>query len=236
MTDAWPPPPPGLTLSPAEVHVWRACLDLGPEGVRALEATLGPEDRARALRFRRAIDRVHFIVAHGALRAILARYVGRDPADLRLVADPKGKPRLAAPGPLRFNLSHSVGLALCAVARDAEVGVDIERVQPEFPVLAIAARFFAPAESTALRALPAAAQPRAFFDLWARKEASLKARGDGLARPLRGIDTAGLTLSTLAVGDDYAAAVAYTGGPRRLRCWEWSAFGGRLRSPADMSG
>jgi len=128
MGGRWATPPPGLVLGSAEVHVWRARLDVPPEGVRALEPMLASAERQRAARFRWPADRHRFIVARSALRAILAGYLRLDPRGIHLTADIRGKPRLASADALCFNLSHSADLALYALARHCEVGVDLERV------------------------------------------------------------------------------------------------------------
>lgn len=153
-----------------------------------LAAALGlcnAEERARHDRFVFARSRRQFTVARALVRRVLAGYTGLAPEALAFVANEFGRPELD-PGRegLRFNLSHADGLAALAVARDAEVGVDVEdtarRSRPED----IAEHFFAAAEVAGLMGLPAHARPRRFFDLWTLKEAYIKARGKGLAIPL----------------------------------------------------
>ena len=186
-------------LGRGEVHVWRTALDLDPPRVAALADSLSPDERDRAARFHFERDRVRFTVARGVLRALLGRYLDLPAPALAFDYGAHGKPALAAamgaramagsPGAeVRFNLSHSAGVALCAVTRGRDVGVDVEGLRADFATDEIAERFFSPAERVALRALPAAARCAAFFACWTRKEAYIKARGLGLAIPLDAFD------------------------------------------------
>jgi 4'-phosphopantetheinyl transferase len=165
-----------------EVEVWFA----DPADASDAEvALLDAEERARMERFLFERDRRLYLAAHVLLRRTLSRHAGVDPAAWRFTAEDGGKPVLAGPAPvppLRFNLSHCRGLVGCAVARDREIGVDVEAVA-EMPHDLID-RISSPAEAAALRALPAAAQPERFFTLWTLKEAYVKARGLGLALPV----------------------------------------------------
>lgn len=173
-----------IVLAENEVHVWQAGLDLPTELVQTLEHTLTPEELARADHFRLTEARARFVVTRGVLRDILGRYLGQGPEQVRLGYGPVGKPMLAEgmeEHRLEFNLAHSGGLALFALARHRRVGVDVELIRPNVAHNRLAARFFAPLEQAQLRALPAEAQLAAFFACWTRKEAFVKARGEGLA-------------------------------------------------------
>jgi 4'-phosphopantetheinyl transferase len=222
---AWAPPP----LAPDEVHVWRVALEQPPAGFARLAARLSPDERRRAARFRFERDRRRYQVAHGALRELLAGYLDHETERLVFVEGAHGKPVLAPPhgAELRFNLSHSGELALCAVSRRREVGVDLEQVRELSDADALARRFFAEAESAALAALPAAERLPAFFRCWTRKEAYLKAVGAGLLLALDGFqvslqpeagpcglsvsgrpeETARWSLQGLDVAQGYVAAV-----------------------------
>ncbi len=183
-----------LPLAPDEVHVWTASRDAPDDAVGAMRGLLDDDERRRADRFASAEDRRRFAVGRGLLRTILGRYLDRAPGSLRFVANAHGKPGLD-PGSgvdptLRFNLAHSGSLVVYALARGRELGVDIEWVRPEFGGEAIAGRFFAPGEVAALRALPPEARALAFFHGWSRKEAYIKALGQGLALPLDGFEVA----------------------------------------------
>ena len=154
--------------------------------VSELARFLSPAERERARRFRANRHRDAYIVGRGRLRELLGLVVGCPPAAVRLVAGPRGKPRLDGPvgGRVRFNVAHSSVLMLCAVAVDRDVGVDVERMDETADWEEIAARSFAAAERQALAALARTAQQGAFFACWTRKEAVIKATGEGLARPL----------------------------------------------------
>lgn len=241
---SWYPPPKVLTLGSDEVHVWRASLDLPASRVRGLQQTLAADERARAERFYFQKDREHFIVARGVLRDILGRYLDMQPGQLRFCYSPNGKPALAREfggDALRFNLSHSHGLALYAVNSGREIGVDIERIRHDLAKEQIAERFFSPHEVSVLHALPANMQKEAFFTCWTRKEAYIKATGKGLTFPLDIFDVSLVpgepaallstkwdpqeasrwSLQELNPGPGYVAAIAVEGHHWRLKCWQW---------------
>ena len=162
-----------------------ASLDEG--ALAACTATLSEEERARAGRIRVAEARRGFVVAHALLRASLSRAVPLAPAAFRFQEGERGKPELAGPreaAGLRFSLSHTDGLVACALARDVAVGIDVERGARVRDPLALAERFFAPAETAALRGLGAAERRARFLDAWVLKEALLKALGLGIAGAL----------------------------------------------------
>jgi 4'-phosphopantetheinyl transferase len=158
-----------------------------PSGVD--EALLDDKERLRSRRFLRSADCSRFVLAHAALRLLLAGALGVEPASVRYVSGVHGKPRLA-PGlvPLEFNLSHSEGVALVAVARDRAVGVDVEHVRDMPDALNIAATHFSAAERAELRALSSADRRAGFFYCWTRKEAVIKTSGEGLSRALDSFD------------------------------------------------
>lgn len=165
-----------------EVHVVTAAIDAVPDGALGL---LSEDERARAGRYRVEGARVRFVAARALLRRLLAGYLGGEPAGLAFTYGPHGKPDLAGAGDLRFNLSHSGALAVCAVARGVELGVDVEQVRP-LAYDRVALRFFSRRETEALLALPPAQRAAGFFNAWTRKEALLKARGGGLTIALSG--------------------------------------------------
>jgi 4'-phosphopantetheinyl transferase len=139
-----------------------------------------------------------------ALQAILGRYTA---GDLVFAHGPHGKPYLRDAPQLQFNLSHSGGVSLVAVALDVEVGVDIERLRPMPDCLAVAQRFFAPGDASALAETSAAEREREFFIRWTRTEAMLKARGIGLYGAGTALD-GDWTVVPIDAGEEYAAAVA----------------------------
>ncbi len=172
--------------TPGEVHVWCVALEVPPEATAALNETLGEGERLRSARRHSARERQRFIVAHGALRELLGGYLGVEPGAVRFVHNAFGKPALspAFGSRLRFNLSHSAGLALIAVAVDADVGIDVECVRWHRDYDEIARHFFSAAELAQLEALEGDLRARAFFACWTKKEAYVKACGEGLTTPL----------------------------------------------------
>lgn len=247
---SWCPPPKTLVLGSNEVHVWRAILDLKVARMQSLEQTLSADERTRAGRFYFQKDREHFTVARGVLRAILGRYLEMEPGQLRFCYSPYGKPALAGESgrdALRFNVSHSHGLALYAISRGWEIGIDLERLRPHLADEQIAERFFSPREVTTLRGLPIDMQQEAFFACWTRKEAYIKARGEGLTIRLDkfevslapgepaallhsdgALQEASLwSLQALVPGPGYVAALAVKGHGWRLACWQWPESSGR---------
>jgi len=191
----------------ADVEVWSARLDVDDAVRGRLITTLSPDERTRAAQFRGARLRDRFVAAHAALRAVLARHVGRDPRDLTFVEESRGKLRLAG-DEVRFNLSRSSDLAVVAVTRDHDVGVDLERVRLDIPALSVADGFFAPEERRRLRDVAGGPRARAFFDLWTRKEAYLKAVGAGITDGLADCPRADCAVLPFQVAPGYAAAVA----------------------------
>jgi 4'-phosphopantetheinyl transferase len=176
-------------LKAGELHVWRASLDGGSDRPETLAGLLTPDERARAGRFRFERDRSRYVVGRGLLRVLLSRYTGAEPAELRFTYGRYDKPRLGGDGPW-FNVTHSGPVALFAFSSTAEVGIDVERDGADLTRDLIAERFFSPAEVEALRSLPQPLQPHAFLAGWTRKEAFLKARGDGLSLALDSFDVA----------------------------------------------
>lgn len=183
----WCTPSSSLTLAPTALHIWRASLDVSPDSVARFSALLSSGELVRADRFIFDRDRQHFTVARATLRLLLGRYL-QIPADsLRIEEGPQGKPFLADglhPSELKFNLSHSHGLAVFAVARQREIGIDVEKIRDDFASREIAQRYFSPQEIAELDALPLPLHALGFFQCWTRKEAYVKARGDGLQTPL----------------------------------------------------
>jgi 4'-phosphopantetheinyl transferase len=176
------------SLPQDEVHVWTASRDADDETIGRLRQILNVDERRRADRFAFAHDRTRFAVSRGLLRVILGEYLDRPPESIGFVSNPHGKPSLDQQSnfdpPIRFNLAHSGPWVVYALTVGREIGVDIERIRPEFGGFAIAERFFAPGEIATLRALTEESRSLAFFHGWTRKEAYIKAKGKGLALPL----------------------------------------------------
>ena len=188
-TKDWFRPDAFLVLPQNVVHVWGAALDVDRETQEKCVGVLSENERSRAERFVLERDRTSFIAAHGILRALLARYLGCTAEGIQFTYGPYGKPAIShpqAPYPLSFNLSHSHGLAAVAVVRNREIGVDVEKIRPEFAGEDIAKRYFSPTEVAELRRLPEERRAEGFFLCWTRKEAYVKALGEGLHFPLDG--------------------------------------------------
>ena len=173
-----------------QVHVWQALLDETPSQVDCFLRNLAADERARADRFYFERDRQYYIVARGTLRTILSYYLNRPPQSLSFRYGAHGKPALAAePGEeaIRFNASHSHGVALFAISSGREVGIDLVYARRFGNRAGGPASFLAPEIST-LFALPADLRRCAFFHCWTRKEAYIKARGEGLSLALDQFD------------------------------------------------
>ncbi len=243
---SWMPPVRNVELSRDAVHVWRTATEVSPTRLDPFRDVLAPDERARAARFLYEDDRRRYTVARGVLRTLLGRYLDVEPASLRFRYGAHGKPALTeTPGgrDVRFNLSHSYGLALHAFAVGREVGVDVERIRPNIDVAGVARHSFSPAEVEALTSLPAGQRREAFFNCWTRKEAFIKAHGEGIALGLSRFDVtlrpgepaallrfdddateaARWALCALDAGDGYKAALAVEGGGWSLRCWEYTS-------------
>jgi 4'-phosphopantetheinyl transferase len=206
-----------MKLHDGAVDVWRVELD------RVEPAMLSADERARAARFARDLDRDRFVAARTALRRVLGAYLDCAAERVAFRYGARGKPSLDLdPAPLAFNLSHSHGLALIAIARAPAVGVDVEHHRA-IDADALAASGFSPAERRALAAFAPRDRLAAFFRGWTRKEATIKAHGDGLYLPLDrftvslddtddvSIDPPGVAIRSLATGDDSSAALAIAG-------------------------
>lgn len=180
----WQWPPAELGLAEDEVHVWRVGLERPFDPFLPL---LSVAERERAARFHFARDRQRYVVGRGVVRTVLGRYLGADPAALVLDVTKFGKPFLVGQA-LAFNLSHSRDVGLLAVCRSSVVGVDVEEKRPLSNLLSLAAHVFSPTELETLHTLPPAQQIEAFFNGWTRKEAFIKAIGEGFSYPLTTFD------------------------------------------------
>ncbi len=228
-------------LAADEVHVWRIGLARAPSELPLLRQVLGIDELARADRFHFPKHRDQFIAGRGLMRVVLGCYLQCPPSELRFTYNLYGKPALVEAGTLRFNLAHSHGLAVCAVTRGREVGIDVERIRSQVSSDGIAERHFSARELATLRSLPAEQREEAFFHCWTRKEAYLKATGRGLSV---GLDTFDVTvapdeaaqllevrgqpeeaerwsLRRLDVPPGYVAAIVAEGSEWRLWCGDW---------------
>jgi 4'-phosphopantetheinyl transferase len=166
-----------------DIHVWRARLDVPVERLAQLERTLTTDERGRIGDWRSTTNRRRAVASRGLLRYVLARYVGRPAAELRFTYGPAGKPEMAAAPdgePLHFNSSHSGDVLLVAVGRVPSIGIDVERIRPVARSDLVARRAFSEEERRRIAALPPDQRHEAFITGWTRKEACVKAVGEGV--------------------------------------------------------
>ena len=178
-------------LRTGEIHVWRQNLDLPLSQVEAFASPLSNDEKIRARRFRFDIGRTEFVVSRGTLRVLLEAYQGVPADRLQFAYSEYGRPRLAVPAgpePIEFNVSHSAGVALLAFSRFQRIGIDVEKVRREFDAVEIAENFFSESERALLRDLHPDMRHEAFFRCWTRKEAFIKALGEGLSHPRDAFD------------------------------------------------
>jgi 4'-phosphopantetheinyl transferase len=172
----------GLALN--AVHLWAAPLDLSSAQLDGFRQILSPGELDRSARFHFEVHRSRYLAAHGWLRRILGGYLSVGPRELIFEEGPQGKPALAGATELQFNMAHSEDLALIGIGRRFQLGVDLERVRPLPDAAELVARFFCKRESEVFQRLSEPEKPGAFFNLWTRKEAWLKATGEGIAHLL----------------------------------------------------
>jgi 4'-phosphopantetheinyl transferase len=165
---------------PETVWVWVARLDCAAAADADWSYCLSAYEQQRARRYAFERDRRRFVAARAFLRSVLGAQIGIDPAAIRFQTGPWGKPTLGIDHGLEFNLSHSNEVAVCAVAR-CRVGIDVEHVRPVADAMQIAGRFFSSAEAAALRRVSEEGLMERFFLCWTRKEAYIKATGEGLS-------------------------------------------------------
>lgn len=240
----WSAPPAEVALGAGDVHVWRVALDAPAATIAALARVLTDDERARAARFHFDRDRNAYTIARGALRTLAGRYLGRLPGSLGIAYRAKGKPYLAAPDSawLRFNVSHSGEVAVIGFARDRELGVDVERRRAMSDLASLAHSSFSPDEYARYCAIAPHDQVTAFFLCWSRKEAFIKATGEGISQlaafdvslapgePARLLRVAGephgaprWSLEDLPDIPGYAAALAIAGHGLDVACWDFAA-------------
>jgi 4'-phosphopantetheinyl transferase len=208
----------GFQLSVDEVHIWHALLE--ERLTDRLQIVLSEDERARADRFHFKRDRNHFIVARGLLRTILASYLKVKPIDLMFRYGEKGKPTLmdeSGDKSVKFNLAHSQGIALFAFSRNREIGVDLEFIRDDLAGEDVAERFFSQTEVTALKEISPEKRTQAFFNCWTRKEAYIKACGEGLSMPLNEFDVS-------LVPGDAAALLKTHRDPKEALRWSMQSI------------
>jgi 4'-phosphopantetheinyl transferase len=240
----WGLPGADFVPLPGEVHVWRAKLGWRAN-IAKLRENLSLDERERADRFHFAADRMRYVIGRAMSRSLLSRCLRIAPECVKFALTNAGKPILAMDPQqmsLDFNISHSGDFVLLALARGRKVGIDIELISRTVEIEAIAARLFSKQEYACLRALPTSIRHEAFYSCWTRKEAYLKARGDGLGLALDAFDVTFLpdqmprlvetrhdtgeksrwTLQDLDVEPNYKAALAIEGTDYQSKLWDWT--------------
>lgn len=245
MTAAWPTTASPPQLAAGELHVWRARIDELAQQLAALRAALPPDERERAEQFRMPLSQARFIVARALTRWLIGHYLDVAPSAIRFAIGPIGKLHLPWPEPLHFNATHSGQVVLVAIARDGDVGVDVEHLRPLPKFQELAERYYCQREIATLSVLPEEQRQRAFFLAWTRKEALLKGVGKGLTFPLCDVEVtlapgepakllqfgavagehAPWKLAHLDPAEDYVGAVATTQPTTRLHQFHWNALG-----------
>ncbi|MDQ6942082.1 MAG: 4'-phosphopantetheinyl transferase superfamily protein [Candidatus Eremiobacteraeota bacterium] len=208
----------------------------------ATESVLDAGEIERARRIVAAGAREQFIVGRVLLRSVVGRYLGRPAAALEFTTSERGKVSLRGESGTRlaFNVSHSGRFAICAIAT-RRVGVDIEYIRTEIDVAGLSRLCFGPHERRDVTDYPAAGRLRVFYELWTRKEAYVKATGEGLARDLLDFEVAPIgmhrgralrahcvaaecdrwTFVSLPLADDYAGTLVAEGSDWGPRYWRW---------------
>ena len=241
----WQPAIPEKLIQSNQVHVWRVSLDLSELHRECLLGILSAAEVARSGRFYFEKDQNRFIAARGVLRQILGHYLGKKPQQLRFEYTAHGKPLLATDSgsdALCFNLSHSGAYALYAISPGRDIGIDIERIRSDVAVDQIVRSFFAPGEISSLEQVQEEKRNELFFQYWTRKEAFIKAIGEGVSFPMEQCDVSfinGMVFSPVTLpgkkrdssrwfvqdlfpGPGYAAAIAVEGADCALSYWHYS--------------
>jgi len=200
-----------------DIHVRAVWLNGSREDTQRCRALLSADEIARADRFAFAHLTRSFEIAHGALRLLLAAYLNTQPQRVQFTYGSHGKPALTSGSGLRFNMAHSRELALYAFTAGCEIGVDVEQVRSMPDLESIAQRFFNKVEVTELMAVQGGpARTDAFFRCWTRKEAYMKAVGEGLSMGLDQVPGPDWNVRQFVPAESYAGAVAYQGERRQL--------------------
>ncbi|MCE5268222.1 MAG: 4'-phosphopantetheinyl transferase superfamily protein [Planctomycetaceae bacterium] len=222
-----------IAITHRQVDLWRLSLEgiANPAVFDAYRPLLSPEEVEREQRFTNTDARTQFLAGRALLRTALSQYLDADPRHIRLRYQNGGKPTLdSSPGilpvssdsQLQFNLSHTHGMVVCAITLRDPIGVDIESTSRRSNCLALARRFFAPAEANLLLSLPPDEQQAKFIETWTLKESFIKAIGAGLAMPLANF--------CFTLADDGAVTISFTQPTsEQADAWQFA----RLRVASD---
>jgi len=203
-----------LVFSDRQIHVWTVRLEASEACISRCLSWLSNDEQVRAARFHFDRHRQAFVLGRAVLRFLVSAMLAISPAEVEFCYGPKGKPSLAdSRARLRFNSSNSGNLAAYAFTEGCDLGIDVEALRPMPDMDRIAARFFAPEEASELGSLPESDRPQGFFNCWTRKEAYIKAVGDGLSIPLASFQVTlrpGAAAAILCLGGNTEAAQAWT--------------------------
>lgn len=237
--------PTALTLPDGEVHIWHVDVEALAVREAQWQQLLSPDEQLRAKHYLSVLARQTFVVTRGLLRGLLSAYLQTDQERISFQYAAMGKPALNPQhldSNIRFNVSHADGIALLAFSRGRALGVDVEQVHRVLDIDAIATRFFSAEEQKQL-AIVSEDRYAAFFRCWTRKEAYIKAIGEGLSLPLSqfdvslasgdtnallstrpdGSEAARWSLREISVGSGYMAALCVEGHGWHLRSWPGQA-------------
>jgi len=209
----WKQPTQNLSLAPNQIHIWRMFLNQPTEKTQQLSQILSPEENNKANRFYFEKDRHKFILSRGTLRTILSQYLNFPPQNLKFTYSKQGKPTLLTETPIYFNLSHSHEITLYAITLNREIGIDLEFLRPITEAENIVKNYFSNKESALFNTISSDQKPEAFFNAWTRKEAYLKATGQGLSQPLKEVEvnfTPGEPAKLLSIKGDTQKASEWT--------------------------
>ena len=226
-----------------EVHVWQVDLVAWDKEADSLFQLLNREEQERAVRFKFPAPRNQFVISRALLRRALARYLRIEASEIHFRTTANGKPKLAQSRDLHFNLSHSEGVTLFAMAHRRQLGVDVERIRQDINVMELAERFFSKPEVQWLQAEPSGQQIPSFFSCWTGKEAYIKAQGEGMSLPLGSFgvlpgpsgselqlrvyddpeESQRWSMWQLELGADLRAALAVEGERCKVRLGQWPA-------------
>lgn len=240
-SNSWKSSLPHFFLDTNKAHVWKADLSLDSDKVFGCYELLCADEQARAKKFRFLKDKIHFIAARGILRKLLGQYLGKPPEEIIFEYGKNGKPSIQHFSTLQFNVSHSKGIGLFGFVEEFPLGIDVEWVQPGIEFDVLIPRFFSKAEAQCFLHLDQTQIPIAFFNCWTRKEAFIKAKGDGLSFPLQEFEVSLLpgerpelksthwdplekdlwSLFGFEVSENYVGALAIEGKLDEIDFYEW---------------
>ena len=229
-------------LTAGVIHLWRMNLDDAAHRLPEWNALLAPDEAARAAAFYFERDRRRYATGRGILRILLGRYADQPPRDLLFRYNPQGKPALVRFPQLQFNLAHSNAWAVLAVGGGQPLGIDIEHLREIDDLDSLARSTFSPNENAVFARVPPHQKTQAFFNCWTRKEAYIKAVGEGLSHPLDSFDVSLLpgepvrllrvvgqpeeanrwAFHSFSIGKDYVGAVAARQPISEVKTFDWA--------------